>query len=680
MLARTMQLKRGIAGDACLVAVGLLAVAAFVAATPVRGWGQARTPEAQTPRGKGAYEEVQRFTDHTGAVVAMAPSPNGRHLASAGADRTIQIIDGKTWKSARKLSVDANVNDLAFMPTGELVIAGDKSAKYGKCVLVWNWSTNKIIATWNDAGSVVAVAVSPDGNLMAAVEADGRTRLMSRKHAESLILEEAHATYRRTSLGFSPDSKTLTTGGINGFVHRWRLTLDRKELGRGPNQSFYPDFRSPVRASVYAPDGSCVGTAHDDGTARIYLEKAKLRFRLMGHEGGALCVAFTPDSKYVASGGKDNTIRVWDVAAGVLLWEISGHTGAVSEVIAPSEDTIVSASADGTVRFWRRGAGVDPAVADVLADTIRVRPARKASLGVPKADDVAKSRSLIKDVFAADFAKATDDNSRRGLATKLLEQARQQGNAAVERYAALEAAQELAVDAKAVQLAIAITDEFGVWFEGDPLPRLVEVVQSLSKTCRSTAERTQLAKATLQLVDEAASADRYVEAARMHQVATTAALASRNTALQEAVKAVGERIEAAKTASAAYQNALKLLAKDSTDPAANLVAGRFLCFLRGDWAKGVPHLARCGDANLRKAAEKELATPDGVDDWEALGDLWQAAAQAASEGDRPACAASAEYWYTKAIEAATGLRKVKIQRALQEVGPVPQQLKRRDAP
>ncbi len=650
------------------------------AAMPAMLLAQARTLEVQKPHGKGSYDEVNRFADHTGAVNALALAPDGRHLASAGADRAIHIIDGKSWKSDRKLSVDADVKDLAFTRTGELVVAGDKSPKYRNCVIVWQWNTNKVLGTWNDAASgVVAVAISPDGKVVAAVEGDGRTRVMSRDHNATMVLEEAHVAYRRTSLGFSPDGKTLTTGGVNGFVHRWRLGLDGKSMRKGPNNSFYPDFRSVLRATVYSPDGSCVGTAHEDGTARIYLEKAKLRYRLMGHEGGALSVAFTPDSKYIVSGGVDKKIRVWDVAAGLLLWEVSGHTGAVTRVLAPTEDTIVSASADGTVRFWRRGGEVDPALADALSDDPRVRPARKASLSVPKTSELAKSRTLIKEVFAADFAKATNDNGRRGLANKLLGQARQEENSPVERYAALEIAQELAIDAKAVKLAIEIADEFGVWFEGDSMPRLVAVVQGLSKSCRSTAERTLLAKAALQLVGDATAADRYVEVARILEVATTAAIASRNTGLQEAVKVVGERVDAAKAALGTYQNALKLLAKDSTDPAANLVAGRFLCFVRGDWSKGVPYLARCSDANLRKAAEKEMARPADSDDWEALGDAWQAAADGASESDRAACAASAEFWYAKALDASSGLRKVKIQRAMQKVGPVPQHLKRRDA-
>lgn len=656
----------------CVSAVGAVATAAL--AQP------ARTLPLQKPTGAGTYDEVKRFTGHTGAVHALALSPDGKYLASAGADRAIHVIDARTWKSTRKSTADADVKDLAFTRTGDLLVAGAKSPKYKACVYLWQWNANKVTFAWNDAeAGVASAAVSPDGKIVAAVENNGRTRLYCREQNATLVLEEANASYPRTTIGFSPDGKTILTGGMNGFVHRWRHGIDARNLHRGPNQSFPPDFRSQIRSTVYAPDGSCVGTAHDDGTARIYLEKAKLRHRLMGHAGGALCAAFTPDSKYIVSGGNDNTIRVWDVVAGQLLWEIAGHSGAVTRVVAPTSDTVVSASADGTIRLWRRGSGGNSAVADAAADFVRKRPERKKALPVPDKSAVAKSKSLIADLFAADFAKATDDSGRRGLATKLLAQARQDENLPEDRYAALESAEAAAIEAKAIDLAIEIADEYGVWFAGDASPRLVGVVQGLSKTCRSVAERTALAKAALRLADEAAGEDRYLDAARILEVASSAALAARKSDLQEAVKAVSERVDKARSAQATYENALMLLSKNSADPAANLVAGRFLCFVRGDWEKGVKHLARCGDANLQKAAEKELAMPKSSEDFETLGDLWQAAAQAVDAGDKAACSAAAEYWYRKALDGAAGLRKVKVQRSLDAVGPVPQSLRRRDA-
>jgi hypothetical protein len=609
-------------------------------------------------------------------VNALALSPDGRYVASVGGDRDIQIIDGKTWKSARKSVADADVKDIVFTRTGDLVVAGDRSPKLMNCVYVWQWNANKVVATWNDAASVVVVAISPDGKLVAAIEGDGRVRMMSRDHNSTVLVETGQPAYRRTSLGFSPDGKTLLTGGINGVVGRWRLAVQPRQVSRGKSDHFDAEFNSSIRAVGYSPNGTYVASAHEDGTARIYLERKGLQHRMSGHAGGATAVAFTPDSKMLVSGGADRTIRVWDVATGDLLWEVPGHSGPITRVVVPTADTIISASADATVRYWRRSGDVDPALAGVLADAARNRPARKTSLPPPGASELTKSKALIKDLFAADFAKATDETGRRGLAMKLMAQARQEENLPAERYAALELALNLAIEAKDAKLAIEAADEFGVWFAGDPLPRLVETCQGLAKACRSPQERTLLAKGVLSVVDDAVSTDRYVEASRLMEIATAAASAARNSELQEAAKALSARIETAKSAWDAYQAALRTLKGNSADPAANLEAGRFLCFVRGQWEKGIPYLSRCSNERLREAAAKELSEPDGVEEWESLGDLWQAAATGGLSADKPGCAAAAEYWYRKALDAAAGLRKVKIQRSLDAIGPTPQHLRR----
>jgi hypothetical protein len=109
-----------------------------------------------------------------------------------------------------------------------------------------------------------------------------------------------------------------------------------------------------------------------------------------------------------------------------------------------------------------------------------------------------------------------------------------------------------------------------------------------------------------------------------------------------------------------------------------LEAGRYLCFVRADWPKGIEYLARGSDERLRDAAAREILEPQTAEEWQAVGDLWQAAAESATLSDRGGCSASADYWYRKALDGAAGLRKVKIQQSLEKVGPVPQHLRRQD--
>jgi WD40 repeat protein len=68
-----------------------------------------------------------------------------------------------------------------------------------------------------------------------------------------------------------------------------------------------------IRSVAFSPDGSCLGTASDDGTIRLWdlddgAERACFDWK-MGRLG---CVAFSPDGMTIAAGG-DRDIVVWDL-------------------------------------------------------------------------------------------------------------------------------------------------------------------------------------------------------------------------------------------------------------------------------------------------------------------------------------------------------------------------------
>ena len=107
--------------------------------------------------------------------------------------------------------------------------------------------------------------------------------------------------------------------------------------------------------------------------------------------------------------------------------------------------------------------------------------------------------------------------------------------------------------------------------------------------------------------DEAILAGRYDEAVK---AATAAELAAKLLGDAVLIKAADEKLanvrllqaEAAKVAPA-----IEKLAKSPDDPEANSLVGRFNCFWRGDWAKGLPMLAKGSDAALRALAQEEMA-------------------------------------------------------------------------
>jgi hypothetical protein len=108
------------------------------------------------------------------------------------------------------------------------------------------------------------------------------------------------------------------------------------------------------------------------------------------------------------------------------------------------------------------------------------------------------------------------------------------------------------------------------------------------------------------------------------------------------------------------------LEKNPTDPQANLVVGKHLCFVKGDWEQGVPMLALCGDAGLKAAAEKDIAADKDAKAKLPAADAWWDLAEKEEGLVRQQMQQRAVAWYRQAQSLATGLPAVKIEKRIHE--------------
>lgn len=196
-------------------------------------------------------------------------------------------------------------------------------------------------------GSILSVAFSPDGELLASSDADGEICLWQVADGKQLFTCKEEQNHWVWSVCFSPDSQMLASSSEDKVIRLW-------DVNTGECLQELVGHQNWVFTVAFSPDGQRLASASEDETIRLWeVASGECLDTLTGHSGGVRAVAISANGEWLASGSSDQTVRLWrlDTQECQILAEQIGLVRAVA--FSPDSQWLAACSDDQTIRLWQ---------------------------------------------------------------------------------------------------------------------------------------------------------------------------------------------------------------------------------------------------------------------------------------------------------------------------------------
>jgi WD40 repeat protein len=334
-------------------------------------------------------EEIRHGGGHQDEVLAVAFSPSGKLLASAGRDHSVRLWEPRTGKELRRLrGHQVEVYAVAFAPDGKTLASVGADAT----IRLWDVASGRELAElkhgtrkadgldWNEERGG-ALLFSPDSRVLIAADRKGACQVWdvkTRKILQRFQIDKDTAVV----LGISPDARVLLSADNRalGFdetpaemLRLWAVPTGEAIQAIPLRKSSPAWSRLPCWAAVASANGKLLASSqsHISEGLRIQIGEHHIRLweRATSQEVLRItttmtqAVAFSPDGRALAGGHggfyrghigfRRNSISLWSPLTGDLLHEFEGHSSQVHCVaFSPDGQLLASAAGDHTILVW----------------------------------------------------------------------------------------------------------------------------------------------------------------------------------------------------------------------------------------------------------------------------------------------------------------------------------------
>jgi WD40 repeat protein/uncharacterized caspase-like protein len=299
-----------------------------------------------TPSGDAGIVEKLRFSADSNVLavvhgaVEMGQTPTSATAYMRGSQ--VKLWDVKSGRELRSLAANELPSEADFSSDGRVV------ATIGSMGQIALWDVQSGSKLHDLASSPMAAFTPPQ------ITPGQRPTMPNMADIAAMMTNVmgtmAAGTMGRTvtSLAFSPDGKTLVTGGVESKANidiaammSGAMSGKRPKGSKGSKTPDPQDLMKDLKVEAI-------------GQVQIWdVASGREIGKLTGHGRAVGKVAFSRDGKLLATGGTDNTIKIWDLATKRELATLTGHTANIESLdFHPDGRLLASAGEDGSTFLW----------------------------------------------------------------------------------------------------------------------------------------------------------------------------------------------------------------------------------------------------------------------------------------------------------------------------------------
>ena len=280
---------------------------------------------------------------------AVAFTADSKQLLALTSTQGVRRFEAATGRNLGTLALDegAHQRTMYVSQNGTRLAIQSQQVKGGQ-VLIYEWPSGLVLRDFHDfPGELTAVALSPDGDRLAAYEhgkIEGELKVWQVGTGQMLCNVKGIKTLLN-ALSFSSDSKQLAGGGQDGSVRLW-------DAATGQQARTFAGHDAAVQALAFTPDGYFLISGGKDRLLKAWnLSVNEPPWVFRGHAKAVLAIAVSADGERILSGGDDGSVKVWDTF-GKEVRSYYGHARPVTSVAFSPDGAYVASSDSLGTRVW----------------------------------------------------------------------------------------------------------------------------------------------------------------------------------------------------------------------------------------------------------------------------------------------------------------------------------------